>query len=605
MPLFTSLLFLLCSVLLSHTSAISAPKEIEEKLLTNDEENVSQLGTYFFLGFPPNMSETHPPSGLYIFVGAMEETNIKMMNSSEVLFETSIPASTVATFSTEGGQNTFPLSWTFENWDNERPMQNKSVILETDKPVSVYVLNSKVTTTEGYMAIPVEAWGMEYIHCSFYDFKETSINWGGGFQVLAAENDTRITIDMKGTGASIGETSEGKKIGDKIRITLDKGEIYQIQGSGETRGIFDISGSIITANKPFGVISYHNRTMIPKQIVQNGRNHLVSMMPPTNTWGRKYATIEMDRSTGKGDYFRVVSATDNNDVTFSWFDDETNQLIDRISVSLSRGEVWSPYEIDGDLDTDPPLVGVNGLMLVESTKPICLMQYSYSSFWDDKTSSFEPMMFPVTPVEQFTDNAYFQTAETKGQMSSGLFRDNTLSLLFLGDEDGDVAKTRQLAESIIIDGEALTAWDPTAGLRKIPNTNICYTRLKLDQGLHHITGDTKFGAYLYGFSDFDSYAWPAVTAYNDLTSLGINEAKDLSEAGYRIFPNPSSIEARISGISEGATISLISTDGASISADYSISAGEAVINTQGLATGQYLILLQDGGAIFKGKLMVK
>ena len=58
--------------------------------------------------------------------------------------------------------------------------------------------------------------------------------------------------------------------------------------------------------------------------------------------------------------------------------------------------------------------------------------------------------------------------------------------------------------------------DPTFLTNQIPNSNIYWGVVNVTQGPHAIRGDTPFGAYVYGFGQYNSYAWPAATAYKKL-----------------------------------------------------------------------------------------
>jgi hypothetical protein len=493
-------------------------EETKSKFLDMTKNNGSTLGTRFVLGFPPNENETFGTQSLAVYIAAPEETEVRLY-TDEGLFNTFvIPRQEVALVSSAdvNDPRAYDFSWAFENWRNETPMKGRSLIVESDLPVSIYVLNSKPTSTEGYLAIPVASWGKKYIHNSFWDFAEGR-NWGGGFQVLASEDNTRITISLKGKGQSVGETTGGKRIGDVINVTLDEGEVYQVQGNGRTRGIFDLSGSEIVSNKPVGVLSYHNRAMIPKFIVPTGRDHLLSMMPPVQAWGKRYATVELDRGTGRGDYFRVVASEDNTNVEFAWYDIVSRQLTKKETVVLRANQVWSPYNIDGANGDGNDLTGINGTMIIEADKPILVMQYAYSAGWDSNGGEFDPFMFPVTAVEQFTNATVFQSPQN---YSGGLqeYQNNFFNLLYLGDNI-DKERHRALVESIEIDGRSLPEWDGQAGLNFIPGTNIYYSRLSVTPGIHRIIADTPFGGYIYGFSNYETYAWPAATNYLNLSQL--------------------------------------------------------------------------------------
>jgi|GEM_PF-1112581 len=490
------------------------PGEIKDKLLSQMKNSGSTLGTEFVIGITPNDFEAKPFQVAAVYVAAPEETRVTIETSSGIFAQGVVPKNDVLLFSSPPAPGQQPFSAGFENWEQERVVQNKAVIIRSDKPVSVYVLNSKNVSSEGYLAIPVASWGKRYIHCSYWDFREGR-EWGAGFQVMASEDDTRVTIKLKGQGQGSGVTFGGRTIGETVRITLNRGDMYQIQGDGTTRGIFDLSGSEITANKPIGVISFHNRTMIPKFVVTSGRDHLVAMMPPVQAWGREYASIEMQRGTGKGDYFRVVSSEDDNEVVFSWFDMDTGELTQSVDVTLQSNDVWSPFDVDADGNTTPDVYGVNGTMHIKSEKPIFIMQYSYSANWDFAGGNYDPFMFPVTAVEQFTYATLFQTP--KNYSGDNEYNDNYFNLLYVGDTTNP-GKNLELAKSIIIDDVPLDAWDSKAPIQRIPGTRVFYAKIRgLEQGVHRIYGDAPFGGYIYGFASFDSYGWPAATNYLNLS----------------------------------------------------------------------------------------
>ncbi|GAB5465666.1 MAG: hypothetical protein Kapaf2KO_11020 [Candidatus Kapaibacteriales bacterium] len=487
------------------------PEYIKNKLLEAVGQRGSTLGTEFIISIPPNERESWGLQSIAVYVAAAEETEVTFSTNAGQFSQGIVPKNDVALFSSSGVMYDFSAS--YENWDQEQILANKAVIIRSKKPVSVYVMNSKNVSTEGYLAIPVANWGKEYIHCAFWDFRE-GYTWGSGFQVMASEDDTRITIDLRGQGAGVGETFGGRTVGDRIRITLDRGEMYQIQGNGETRGVFDLSGSKITATKPIGIISYHNRTMIPKFVVTSGRDHLCAMMPPIQAWGKQYASIELQRNTGGGDYFRVVSSEDNNKVTFNWYDPGTNQLTSSVISTLDESTVWSPFELDADDGTRNGVNGVNGVMLIKAEKPIFVMQYSYSANWDRAGGNYDPFMFPVTAVEQFTTSTIFQSPKNYNPQNE--YNDNYFNILFVGDTT-DAGKNLALARSILLDGSPITTYDAQAATQRIPTTNIYYAKVRgLEQGVHRIFGNAPFGGYVYGFASFDSYGWPAATNYANL-----------------------------------------------------------------------------------------
>ena len=76
----------------------------------------------------------------------------------------------------------------------------QGVHIESDEPVSVYVLNNANASADGFLAIPLEALGKKYIHCGYYDHSEFSPGWGGQAGIVATEDNTVVRISLRGVG---------------------------------------------------------------------------------------------------------------------------------------------------------------------------------------------------------------------------------------------------------------------------------------------------------------------------------------------------------------------------------------------------------------------
>jgi hypothetical protein len=382
--------------------------------------------------------------------------------------------------------------------------------ITADDPISVYVYNGKSVSSDGYLAIPVQSWGTEYVHLGWPDFREFR-NWKGGFAIVAAYPDTRVTIELRKPnigdyGITSARTEKGRRYGAVWNVTLQPGQCYLVQGDGTTRGEFDLSGSFVKANKPIGFISYHQRTMVPCFDIFNGRDHMIEMLPPTAMCGRTYVSVEYERE-GYGDFFRVVALQDGTNIVCSSYDFKTKQKLDEILITgLKRGEVRSVPDAGLVVTGPKQATGVRGMSVWKSNKPFLLMQYSASAEWDN-ANLFDPFMIYIVPVEQYTKATIFQSPSNPAYSRH---RFNLLVAANINDpEQKDI-------RSITLDGRPITVLAPDILGNRIPGTNIHYARLFVTNGAHVIEGDAPFGAYIYGWGSFDSYGWPAATAYRKL-----------------------------------------------------------------------------------------
>lgn len=512
---------LLSLVLLMGVSLLWAgPKDEEVKkakksLLDAVKNNSSALGRQFVVAFPPDYNETHTKQALDIYVASGEDTEVCIRNEYFSL-ERCLPvkAGEITTFTTENQTS----SWAWELWQDERPIEFGFEI-SADAPISVYVMISKAQTSEGYMAIPVSAWGKKYMHNNLYHWRTGSWNFSSGFVIISNSDDTRVNIDFRGKGEGYGTTKTKKRdIGDRETITLKKHQVYMVLTESMLENGYDLSGTMLTSNKPIGLISFHQIVWLPTSC--GAGDNIVSMMPPIEAWGKEYATVELERGTDKGDYMRVFAAEDNTKVTITSYDIATGNVLTAHDATLNESDYWdyNSANINGHCN-NKSITGVRGLTVIKADKPIYAQQYAYSAQWDCVSlANFDPFTFPITAREQYTDQTIFQTPYNKS--SDNEFNNNYFNLLVIGEPDS-AEKHQRMMNSITLDGEPLRAIDAAFGTRRIPGTDYYWGRFKVENGPHTIKADedTKFGAYIYGFSDWDSYAWPAATNYDNLEEI--------------------------------------------------------------------------------------
>ncbi len=486
-------------------------KKLKESLL-----NANALGTHYVVAFPPNDRWNNGRQLIGIFIASSEQTDVRITSPSGFDRSYQVPKMGVISVNTDND-----LNWGMQLDElDEDKRTNKGFIIKSKKPISVYVIVSKQVTSEGYLAIPVNVWGTDYIHCSYYDFNEVR-PWRTGFVVVAAENRTRITINLKGVGAGT-STLGGRNLNSQITTILNEGQTYIVSGTGETRGYFDLTGTNITSDKPIGMISFHERAMIPPFIVTSGRDNLISMPPPVRAWAKNYVSIELDRSTDKGDFFRIVAGEDNTTFDVRWFDKFTGEFLGIWDGILDKKGDFVEYH-PNSAQAPHALESIRGVSYFQSDKPIFVMQYSYSAYWDrTPKGDYDPFMFRVTPVEQFTNATIFQTpSNTSGDNE---YLDNYLNLIVYADAETEEER-QELLSTLTMDGTPIVSTNPALRGQKFPRIGTKYDDklywvvMEPQIGPHVLEGDVSFGGYIYGFANFDSYGWVAATAYRNLGEL--------------------------------------------------------------------------------------
>lgn len=466
-----------------------------------DKLNNGAQGREFWIAIPPNEAQgaNVPIRALEIYVTSRFDTEVTMEVPGLGFgpFTKKVKANTITTFTDapEGGNE---MSWAYEVRTSES-VTRKGIHLTAGKAISVYVLSAKRFTSEGYLALPVKVWGKEYMHMSYYDYPEPEIVRGGGFVIIAQDDDTRVSFKLNGS-QSFGKTLGGKGIGQPYELTLQRGETYMVQGDGTDRN-FDLSGTVVKADKAIGLISFHMRTIIPTSLGHSSRDNLIEMMPPISSWGREFITIEYKR-VDRGDFFRLIASEDNTEFSVQYYDRNSKVLLGSRSGVLDRGQLRE-YE---EVNPRPGNESIRGVAVWKANKPVLLMQYSYSTGWDG-FQDFDPFMIIVPPVDQYILGATFQTP------SRAEFNTNWFNIIALGDPNDPAFKK---LKTLQVDGMAIWKLDPLFINNSIPGTDYHWARIAVAPGAHTISGATPFGSAIYGFSRFESYGWPAGVAIDKI-----------------------------------------------------------------------------------------
>ncbi|MDW8225567.1 MAG: hypothetical protein RMK93_06050, partial [Bacteroidota bacterium] len=158
--------------------------------------NNSAQGREFWIAIPPNEVDGYPGQLLELYVTSSYNTEVTLFSAMDGrVIRKPVRAMDITTFSLLNGD----LFWTDEIRESETVTQ-KGIRLSAPQPISVYVLNGKQYTSDGYLALPVNVWGTEYMHLSYYDYEDFGQKRGNGFVVVASEDQTLVQIQLYGKG---------------------------------------------------------------------------------------------------------------------------------------------------------------------------------------------------------------------------------------------------------------------------------------------------------------------------------------------------------------------------------------------------------------------
>ena len=350
----------------------------------------------------------------------------------------------------------------------------KGIHITASTEITVYGMNAVTSSTDAFLAYPVDAIGKEYYVMAYS--KDFSYALPSQATIVATEDKTNITIISSLTDAGFDK-------GIPKDIMLDKGEVYQLRSNIDGA---DFTGTKILADKSVSVFGGAQCTNLSDGL--RACDHLVEQIPSLNTWGKKFITVPLATRL-KGDVFRFLAQKDSTAVSIN------GVVVD----SLDAGEFFET------------ILNSNTYNSISSSKPILAAQYSRSSQADNVVS--DPFFALLTPEEQYLSD-YTISAGTKNILNNYL----------------NITASATAKDNIKIDGKNVDAflW------KLIPGTTSYGAQVPVQTGVHSVSGKYPFGLLVYGFGTYDSYGYSGgqsffpLPAVNKLTVLPKTDTKTIT-----------------------------------------------------------------------------
>lgn len=447
-------------------------------------------GTHFMVGFMQNETDVCTKASIYrvISIASRFQTEITIRFPDRSIVKKTIPPfqvfeQPVPEYYECFGEGIFDLG----------------IEITSTEPISVYCYNSRYLTSDGYMALPISSWGTQYVSANYYldhytpsDSTDDYYQYlcdkaprGGEFAVLASQ-ETVVSVYPKT------KTVGGQPAGAMFQRVLQKGDILQVQDGGTVRGATDLTGSVIIADKPVGLLSGHVRAGIPNQF--DTKDHLIEMLPPREMLSTEHVLIPFGARNG-GDVVRMIASepgTTNVSITVSGVEIKT--------FALSGMGDWGEYDM-------------NQVSVITSDKPILVTQYSKSSNVDPENANrpprtplvhpFDPDMMVITPTDQYVNAAVFQTLPNKNSSDPRAINQFDYHYLTVVAEQENFGTIRlndvRLADQLgFITGNVMGA-----------AKSYVWATVRISDGQTHVLiSDGLFSGFVYGVGEVDSYAWP-------------------------------------------------------------------------------------------------
>ncbi|HSO88302.1 MAG TPA: PKD domain-containing protein [Draconibacterium sp.] len=415
----------------------------------------STEGKEFWFGFMEGRNDNGNVHYIEITVTAKESTSFQIFIGKSTTPLPSIPNSVDANGSV---QISIPLD--LAEAKGSEIIQEKGIHLVAENPVNVYALNWDYNSADVAVIYPVPSLGNEYFTMCYTPNVNIRPAHGRNseFLIVASEDNTNVNI----TPSVV--TDGGKAAGISYPITLNKGEVYQVQSLNQRNlpGQGDLTGSYIESDKPVAVYSGNLSTTIPSESDMAGFDHLYEQMPPLQTWGREFYAVPL--LTRQADRYRIIASEDNTRIVIG------NQP----PIVRNRGEY---YEF---------LLNNNQPSRIFADKPIMVAQFSQSNRTDNNG---DPFMIILSSVSQSKNDVTFVAYD------SYEISDYYLNVVTLTSEK----------DNIFLDGEPLGFF-----FKPFPGTNYSYTQHRIYPGRHRLINSNPnrgFLAYVYGYGGFESYGY--------------------------------------------------------------------------------------------------
>lgn len=491
--------FLLCTELspAQRSTVVTSVKDLPSLLRTPNN-----AGTDFYFSFPPCYSEESAgyentckvfvasaiAQDITVEVPGKNWTMTKVAVANDVV-EFILPVEVAQPFLKKGSEKA-PV---------ENMYRQSAVHVFSQSPVIVYGVTRFNYTSDGFLAVPVSALGAEYIVAAYPQY--TAV--GSGLQLVsettisAAYDDTEVTFEMGGNPQS--RTSGGLKPGETRTFTLQRGDVLCFASNGDYQ---DISGSYITSTKPVGVVSGNQCANVPAGVPYC--DYITEMELPCFTWGLEYHVTPF-YGRKKNPIIRIFAKEENTTV---YRDGVQWLMLPRGSRMIDNGYV----ERRSDDNTPRSVV-------ISADKPIYVVEYNTGQT-DDGISS-DPFQLVLTPLEQYQNEIVFCTPGAKGGKNN--FKNHYVNLIYRLAPDSTIPDDLEFA--IVNNGQfewnKVTTFGENPGqIFSVPVNGATYACKQLilpGDGVYRIRANSPLAAYSYGFSNYDSYGFPAGAALTDKT----------------------------------------------------------------------------------------
>ncbi len=359
---------------------------------------------------------------------------------------------------------------------NEVPVYLSFHVTAEDN-INVYAHSQGNKSSDAFLVLPTQSLGKDYIVLAYKNDGYFASQLGrtpSQFAAVAVEDSTLVNIQPTTKTYANGDLPQ--------EVLLNKGQVYLVQAEISTANpTGDLTGTIVTANKPIALFAGHQRATLPVEAfigaTSPSRDFLCEQIPPIQAWGKSAFIVPFPKPaqiTNSGfDIYRVLAANNNTNVYFN----------KTLVATLNRGQYYE--------------APINQAGTITANGPILVAQYKKTS--NDGGASYisDPFMMIIPPEEQFIENCKLiniQAYEIQENFQyTKVYLEHYITLVVPQDA----------LTSTKIDGAVVSP-----GLYKqIPNSSFYYANVLVSEGQHTVNSTKPIGVYAYGYGPANSYGY--------------------------------------------------------------------------------------------------
>ena len=328
-------------------------------------------------------------------------------------------------------------------------------------------------TNDASLLLPTNAWTGTYRVASRHHFFSSV----GFYAVTASADNTTVTVAAGPTGGLVKAGVTGIATNGNGQVVLNAGDVFEIVTSGNDsipNNPSDVTGTLISADKPVQVIGGHQCTNVPDD--KAACDHLEESMFPYESLANDYIVaaplIPTGGNTPKVELVRIVSTQPNTTLTY-----DPPQAGAPAAIAVAGGWV--------------ELASTSKDFKVSANRPIMVVQYMEGQ--EAGGNSGDPAMAQAVATTQFRKSYLFHAPTNYEKSYVNI-----------------IAPT---GATVNLDGAAV------AGFTAIGGTGYSVARKNLSNagtGNHTADSTEGFGISVYGYGQYTSYWYPGGS---DLTVL--------------------------------------------------------------------------------------